>query len=70
MRFEGANHSSCDVEATISIGRVFGVPQDSLFEIVGEEDGALGWDAHQEFELGAAFAVESGTIVDLLDECR
>lgn len=68
MRFEGANHGCCDIEAAIRIRWVFCVSQDGFFKVICEEDGAFGGNSHQKLQLGAAGAVESRAVVDLLDE--
>lgn len=67
---EGGRESSRDVEAPVGVGRVLGVTQHRLVEIVSDDGGRVRGDAHAHFELRAAAAVECGAVVDFLDDFR
>ncbi|KAI7139068.1 hypothetical protein KC337_g88 [Hortaea werneckii] len=63
---QDADDSRRDVEPSVRIRRVLGIPQHSLLEIVSQFDTALGGDRQEEFEVGAAFAVDERGIENLL----
>lgn len=65
---QDTNDCGGDVEAAVSIGGVFGVPEDRLFKVVCEHHSAILRDKHTDFEMSSASTVQSRAVIGIFDE--